>query len=66
MCIMVPADHVRESIIAMHLRIIFKMTLKKIPICKGNRFKIILLEHHGSPWNKSGICLSMGLNPKDV
>jgi len=39
-CKMVPADHVRERVAAMGLRVERIMTLEKSPIGKRNRFEI--------------------------
>jgi len=41
----VPADHARESIIAMSLRVKRIMPLEKGPICKCDRFEIFLTKH---------------------
>ncbi|MFZ2500167.1 hypothetical protein [Methanosarcina sp.] len=46
---MVPADHVRERVDAMVLRIECVMALKKSPVGKRNRFEIFLTQHYVSP-----------------
>jgi hypothetical protein len=42
----VPANHIRECIAAMDLRVKRIMTLKKISICKCDRLKIFLTKRH--------------------
>jgi len=42
---MIPADHIRESIVAVGLRVECVMALKKSPICKRYRFEIFLTKH---------------------
>ena len=45
-CVMIPADHIREGIITICLRIVCKVPLEKSPICKSNGFEIFLSKHH--------------------
>jgi hypothetical protein len=45
-CVMIPADHIRESIITVCLRIVCIVPFEKSPIGKGNRFKIFLGKYH--------------------
>ena len=47
--VMVPADHVRERVIAVGLRVQGVMPGKKFPVGKRDGYKIILGEHQGSP-----------------
>jgi hypothetical protein len=49
MCEVVPADHVRESIAAVDLRVKRVMALEKSPVGKSDRFEIFLIKHHGLP-----------------
>jgi len=42
---MVPADHARESVVAVGLRVERIMALEKSPICERDRFEIFLTKH---------------------
>jgi hypothetical protein len=42
---MVPAEHARESVVAVGLRVKRVMALEKRPICERDRFEIFLIKH---------------------
>jgi hypothetical protein len=42
---MVPADHARESVVAMGLRVECIMALEKSLICERDRFEIFFIKH---------------------
>jgi len=46
---MVPADHVRECVAAVGLRVERVMALEKSPVGKSDRFEIFLTKYHGLP-----------------
>jgi hypothetical protein len=42
---MAPANHIREGVVAVGLRVERVMALEKSPICKRDRFEIFLTKH---------------------
>lgn len=63
MGVMIPADHVREGIIAVSLRVQLVMPGEKIPVGKRDGHKIIRAQHQSCPRKMSGTRLSMGQKP---
>ena len=63
-CVMIPADHIRECIITVCLRILCIVPLEKSPVREFNRFKIFLTKHHVSLRNIRGTYSFMRWNPK--
>src|SRR5208337_1308853 len=61
--VVVPADHIRERIVRMHLRVKGIVLFKKRPVRKRYGFEILLAEHYGSPESIRGVCPSMRRKP---